>query len=124
MIEFPEDVTYEVRYDGGVKAHGSFQIQLTPHEDYAHRATLLPTLIADQILNQHSSLYVAFGDVLYPCPPICNEPPPIHPMSVEIRRKGTVPWVPIESAKGSWGFTLDEELVRLPLVGNKFRGDR
>ncbi|MBA1182089.1 hypothetical protein G7008_16395 [Pseudomonas psychrotolerans] len=121
MNGFPGDVVYEVRYDGGLQAHGSFEIQLTHHEDYSHRGTLLPILIADQILNQHSGIYVALGENLYPSPPLCNEPPTIHPMSVEIRQKGTDRWTAIESDKGPWGFTLDEELVRLPLVEERFR---
>lgn len=118
------DVVYEVKYDGGLKAHGVFEVSLTQHEDYALRDTTLPSRVIDQILNQHSGIYINVHGSLYPGPPITNNPPTLHPMTVEVCRKGSNVWIPLVSQHGPWEYALDEELDRVSLIGDEPRGVR
>lgn len=113
------DVVYEGRYDGGNKAHGVFEVSLTQHEEHTLRDTALPSRVIDQILNQHSGIYINVHGRLYPGPPITDSPPTLHPMTVEVRRKGSSVWIPLVSQHGPWEYALDDELERLPVISDK-----
>lgn len=118
------DVVYEVKYDGGPKAHGRFEVTLTSYEEHTQREQSLCRSVVDQILNQHSGIYINVNGDLYPVAPLTNSPPTLHPMTVEIRRKGSNVWIPLVSQHGPWEYALDEELDRVSLAVDKPRGTR
>lgn len=117
-------VAYEGKYDGGPKAHGRFEVTLSPHEEHLQRDLSLCSRAINEILNQHSSIYINVHGELYPGPPITDASPTLHPMTVEVRRKGSDVWVPLASQHGPWEYALDDELDRVSLAVDKPRGTR
>lgn len=119
-----EGVVYEGKYDGGPKAHGRFEVTLSPHEEHLQRDLSICSRAINEILNQHSGIYINVHGELYPGPPITDAPPTLHSMTVEVRRKGSTVWMPLVSQHGPWEYALDDELERLPLIGDKNYGSR